>query len=676
MKLWLGVSVWLLAASMSYLVGDIAFGSDISVYADGAGLTIIYVAGALAVAAFYSCWYLFRRDNKLTDIAVPACLLLIWAFVRRRTLRTGGRIIAYSIGYEINKTYGLKWGLVDIDGVPVYAVAECIVFIMAVAMFFSSYMIFRYGSMTIALALTLVFMAGGAALSVDAGEAGTVMALTSLIVCRYILVHEDYRISAVRDVVLPVCCLAACMAAAFFVYGKMYERGTLLQPRLIELTDRLEAAVTGNSRKGYSGYYKVDGEAVNPTDEVAYGITREELPEGNLYITSRRYVEYNDGVWSVRDIGYSPDSKAFVSYDAEVFSRLYEDVRMLVPGDYVYSDEFREVITDYIRGQMSYTTTPAEFDADTDPVMYAMYEGHEGYCVHFASAAAIAFRCLHIPSRYNVGYMIPESAWRLLDDGMYHADVLDKYSHAWAEVYDEETDKWVIVDATPHAESTEEDGATGRTDSSDSKDMVGGDQKKEEPDATQQVTEQQATESQTGEQKSDANKERNEKTQDMQEQDGQQETENVWKGGRCLALICAVLALLSAVFLRVRRQVAVFRRRHAFVGADRIGAIYEMSQEIYRLLEFAQPAEHAGDDDEYAKAVTESCRCVEGDEFERFIERVQAAVYGGIVPDDEEMLESLKLYRKLALYMYWSLNFRKRFVWKYIRCYDIPRLKK
>ena len=71
LKIILGLAVWMLSSGIAYLVGDIAFSSDIYKYMEPANLMMLCVIGGLVIAAVYSCWYLLRKEKRLTDILVP-----------------------------------------------------------------------------------------------------------------------------------------------------------------------------------------------------------------------------------------------------------------------------------------------------------------------------------------------------------------------------------------------------------------------------------------------------------------------------------------------------------------------------------------------------------------------------------------------------------------------------
>lgn len=79
--------------------------------------------------------------------------------------------------------------------------------------------------------------------------------------------------------------------------------------------------------------------------------------------------------------------------------------------------------------------------AGTDPVEYFLTESRRGYCMHFASAAALILRELGVPARYVSGYTVESVPGR-------QRDVLDYAAHAWVEVYVDGYG-WYPVEVTP-----------------------------------------------------------------------------------------------------------------------------------------------------------------------------------------------------------------------------------
>ncbi|RGG98609.1 transglutaminase domain-containing protein [Coprococcus sp. OM06-34AC] len=698
MRVVLGLAVWALSLGMTYLVGDIAYSSDINKYMDSTNLVGAYIIGSLVIALVYSLWYILRKEQRILDIVVPVTVLLGWGLARRKLLYAGGKGMVYSIAYDLKKVYGIKTGLIDLDYVSVSAVTEFVLFIVAVSMFFATYMIYRCNSLMIAIGLAFLVMLAGATLSVPVSAPGVVLTVLSLIVARYVLMRMGQPLSVVWNIAVPVTVFAACLVVTLLVYDSVYDRGVKEQGKLLDMVDNMEYFLSGESNKGYSGYYKVDDSEVNPGDEVVDEIIREDKPQGNLYVKSRSYVTYENGSWHGRADGHSPDDEVMVYYDKDTFARYESEIQGYAP-DKKFSNEVMDKLVTYIRQHMSYTTAPKKFTEGEDPVNSAMYDVHEGYCVHFASAAAVGFRILGISTVYNTGYVVPSSAWIKQSDGTYRAVVLDKYSHAWIEAYSEDAGDWVIVDATPLGDRADTLGIPKEPDYSGDNTADNSSDDTEEPETSEETSSPDVTTEAT----TDSTTQMSENTEVTTETDGdssngtgengnQVDVPNDGSGdaqsgspgdagdglselvqNRVFRTVVVVLAVILILWGAVifRRRTIVARRRRRLVGRNRISAIYEMSTAMYDMMVFSGAIENVSENDtEYADTVTESCSFIKGDEFTEFIKWVQAAVYGRVEPDDRQIAAARKLYTKVRAYTYLGLGFKDRFVWKYVKCYD------
>lgn len=698
MRVVLGLAVWALSLGMTYLVGDIAYSSDINKYMDSTNLVGAYIIGSLVIALVYSLWYILRKEQRILDIVVPVTVLLGWGLARRKLLYAGGKGMVYSIAYDLKKVYGIKTGLIDLDYVSVSAVTEFVLFIVAVSMFFATYMIYRCNSLMIAIGLAFLFMLAGATLSVPVSAPGVVLTVLSLIVARYVLMRMGQPLSVVWNIAVPVTVFAACLVVTLLVYDSVYDRGVKEQGKLLDMVDNMEYFLSGESNKGYSGYYKVDDSEVNPGDEVVDEIIREDKPQGNLYVKSRSYVTYENGSWHGRADGHSPDDEVMVYYDKDTFARYESEIQGYAP-DKKFSNEVMDKLVTYIRQHMSYTTAPKKITEGEDPVNSAMYDVHEGYCVHFASAAAVGFRILGISTVYNTGYVVPSSAWIKQSDGTYRAVVLDKYSHAWIEAYSEDDGDWVIVDATPLGDRADTLGIPKEPDYSGDNTADNSSDDTEEPETSEETSSPDVTTEAT----TDSTTQMSENTEVTTETDGdssngtgengnQVDVPNDGSGdaqsgspgdagdglselvqNRVFRTVVVVLAVILILWGAVifRRRTIVARRRRRLVGRNRISAIYEMSTAMYDMMVFSGAIENVSENDtEYADTVTESCSFIKGDEFTEFIKWVQAAVYGRVEPGDRQIAAARKLYTKVRAYTYLGLGFKDRFVWKYVKCYD------
>lgn len=103
----------------------------------------------------------------------------------------------------------------------------------------------------------------------------------------------------------------------------------------------------------------------------------------------------------------------------------------------------RSVLQDRIR----YTTSPESIPYQADPVEYVLFESHEGYCQHFASAAVLMFRLYGIPARYVSGYLVEPGAFQRQAYQQYCAVITGGNAHAWAEIFLEDRG-WVPVEVT------------------------------------------------------------------------------------------------------------------------------------------------------------------------------------------------------------------------------------
>lgn len=694
MRVVLGLAVWALSLGMTYLVGDIAYSSDINKYMDSTNLVGAYIIGSLVIALVYSLWYILRKEQRIQDIVVPVAVLLGWGLARRKLLYAGGKGMVYSIAYDLKKVYGIKTGLIDLDYVSVSAVTEFVLFIVAVSMFFATYMIYRCNSLMIAIGLAFLFMLAGATLSVPVSAPGVVLTVLSLIVARYVLMRMGQPLSVVWNIAVPVTAFAACLVVTLLVYDSVYDRGVKEQGRLLDMVDNMEYFLSGESNKGYSGYYKVDDSEVNPSDEVVDEIIREDKPQGNLYVKSRSYVTYENGSWHGRADGHSPDDEVMEYYDKDTFARYVSEIQGYAP-DKKFSNEVMDKLVTYIRQHMSYTTAPKKFTEGEDPVNSAMYDVHEGYCVHFASAAAVGFRILGISTVYNTGYVVPSSAWIKQSDGTYRAVVLDKYSHAWIEAYSEDAGDWVIVDATPLGDRADTLGIPKEPDYSGDNSADNSSDDTEEPEtsektsssdvtteATTQMSENTEVTTETDGDSSNGTGENGNQVDAPNDGSGDAQSGSPGDAGdglselvqnrvfRTVVVVIAVILILWGAVI-FRRRTIVARRRRRLVGRNRISAIYEMSTAMYDMMVFSDAIENVSENDtEYADTVTESCSFIKGDEFTEFIKWVQAAVYGRVEPDDRQIAAARKLYTKVRAYTYLGLGFKDRFVWKYVKCYD------
>ena len=119
---------------------------------------------------------------------------------------------------------------------------------------------------------------------------------------------------------------------------------------------------------------------------------------------------------------------------------------------YVQRDLLVRNVIDYIIDEMGceYTITPdlTNVDPSLDGVENFLRNTKQGYCVQFASAAALILRELGIPVRYAEGYVGNEMTRIDREDFVYGGYVRDYQAHAWIEVWFDGVG-WIQYETTP-----------------------------------------------------------------------------------------------------------------------------------------------------------------------------------------------------------------------------------
>lgn len=96
-----------------------------------------------------------------------------------------------------------------------------------------------------------------------------------------------------------------------------------------------------------------------------------------------------------------------------------------------------------------YDTDPGKMPAgEPDFALWFLKNSDKGYCVHFATAAAVLLRAADVPARYVTGYMVEAAAGETVT-------VTEENAHAWAEYYEPNLDAWIPLEATPAAQESQ-----------------------------------------------------------------------------------------------------------------------------------------------------------------------------------------------------------------------------
>ena len=174
----------------------------------------------------------------------------------------------------------------------------------------------------------------------------------------------------------------------------------------------------------------VGGSAENPQKEKAYTVQRNTLPED----------------WRQTACGDAADAPA----QWQIYCGLPEETRQNADAflEQLYEDgasntEKADMIAALVIDSARYDTRPEKMPAEeSDFALWFLREGEAGYCVRFATAAAVLLRAAGVPARYVTGYLLEAKAGETVM-------VTEENAHAWAEYYEPNLDVWLPLEATP-----------------------------------------------------------------------------------------------------------------------------------------------------------------------------------------------------------------------------------
>ena len=208
---------------------------------------------------------------------------------------------------------------------------------------------------------------------------------------------------------------------------------------IVPISYRPDMQIETNMKSGI--YYLPYFTAELPEDAVPYY---------DAYIKNpSQQTSYSISYFAMRGGSHNEPYEAFVH---EAYTQVPDETRQALadllpqlgvqPGDDVH--EIAMAVSDYVSASARYDLDTPSVPSGDDFVSWFLHDSDTGYCVHFATAAAILLRCMDVPARYVTGYYttVSEGEW---------TEVTSDDAHAWVEYYEDGVG-WYVLDPTPAAE--------------------------------------------------------------------------------------------------------------------------------------------------------------------------------------------------------------------------------
>ncbi len=379
------------------------------------------------------------------------------------------------------------------------------------------------------------------------------------------------------------------------------------------------------------------------------------------------YTEYPDNIGE------------YLPYDFDsIVDAYYEECIEIYPDseDAVFrTDRYYNAVSEYIRGYLSssatYTLTPGRTPSGRDFIEYFINENHEGYCVHFATAAAVMLRRAGIPARYCEGFFVSSSAFtenHSSSNGF--VKVPDSSAHAWVEVYYPMLG-WKPVEFTPYYSQGElpEENKPDTSSDSDTDSQTDSDSQTDTDTETDTETDSQ-TDTDSG---SDSD---SEPQSDTDNAVAQYINPEIKKPSKLLAALVSILKTLFVIVLLIvlwlgARYVVCLIRKRRFEGADTRKAAVALYVYALRIMKLMGVSKQMGEGDEaFAKRASRESHEIGSREMSEFTETVLCARFGKDAPTREKIDKMRVFVSALLNSLYGTVPKWKKLIIKYIFFYD------
>lgn len=306
-------------------------------------------------------------------------------------------------------------------------------------------------------------------------------------------------------------------------------------------------------------------------------------------------------------------------------------------------------VQNYLYDNTEYSLEPGVTPNGEDFTEHFLFQNKKGYCVHYATAAAMMFRSMGVPARYVEGYHADKKTLQDNDtiavEGttIWHTvDLTDRYAHAWVEIYISGYG-WIPVEVTkPYLNIGEEKNTSKEEDENPKKSPTVKSTKK--PANTVNPKQQTA----------------------KPQNSGDENTIDITKYYGVLRILLGMVAVLLVVAMRY----GIITRKHRKEGnlGDVNRAIYFYYTQMEQMLRMLKQCGKNQSLRQLLREQTIKLDGIDADEWLRFYVALDDYTFSKNGVTESQAADGKQLYEMVRAAFYREKKIWTRWYYKYIRC--------
>ena len=375
-------------------------------------------------------------------------------------------------------------------------------------------------------------------------------------------------------------------------------------------------------------------------------------PESTVYVADRYGITYTGDSWTVME-EESPEGDALLRECAVWPDGLDRLESVCSDWDFSSLRELRERISEELSQWAVYDASPGRTPMGQDFVEYFLFERGRGFCVHFASAAALLYRMNGFPARYAEGYAVPASAFSPAKNGEYEAQIDGTMGHAWCQVYDVDSGEWIDMEHTPgNGAAAEPPVDPGETGASGEQEDSGSEENGEEEAAAEE-------------------REEDGESSDRTRRESGENRRGAPAAAKWPVFLSAAAGFAAFLFLLVIARAALRRagNRKRFRTVKEGTGITAMYESVLKTAGFLEKKKFILTEENCVEQVSGCAETVGKEEWFWMYETVMKSLFYHLDDEREDWIRADEIYHRFSEEALRKMSGGQRILYRYIYCY-------